>query len=97
MPRGDRTGPQGAGPLSGRGAGYCGGGAPPGPGAGPWGGGGWGGRGRGWRNRFFATGEPGWAAGDADEKQALENRAGWLSRQLDAIRERLRAIDSKNE
>ncbi|MGB4046967.1 MAG: DUF5320 domain-containing protein, partial [Kiritimatiellia bacterium] len=30
MPRGDRTGPQGAGPMTGRGAGTCAGAATPG-------------------------------------------------------------------
>jgi len=57
------------GPMTGRGAGYCGGyGAPgyanPMPGRGfgmGWGrGGGWG-RGRGRRNWYYATGVPGWA------------------------------------
>ncbi|RUM87793.1 MAG: hypothetical protein DSZ24_05335 [Thermodesulfatator sp.] len=58
MPRGDRTGPWGWGPRSGRGLGFCGGfGRPgfmvPGPGRGF----GRGGRGCG----FFLTGLPGWA------------------------------------
>ncbi len=61
MPRGDRTGPMGSGPMTGRGLGYCAGNPVPGfmsplPGRGFWG---WGrgrGRGRGWRNWFYATG-----------------------------------------
>jgi hypothetical protein len=67
MPAGDGTGPTGRGPMTGRGAGYCGGydapgWANPGPGGGfglGWGGG-WG---RGWRHRnwYYATGLPGWA------------------------------------
>ena len=77
MPGGDRTGPMGQGPMTGRAAGYCTGAvAPgymnPGPGRGFWrggrGGGSWGrgrGGGRGWRNWYYATGVPGWA------------RAGW--------------------
>ena len=75
MPRGDRTGPRGMGPMTGRGLGYCVGyGAPGyaspalgygrgfGRGQGPWGAGrgGWGG-GRGWRHWYYATGLPGWA------------------------------------
>ena len=73
MPGGDRTGPLGLGPRTGRGAGYCAGYAVPGymnpmPGRGLWGGrgGGWGaygrgrGGGRGWRNWYYATGMPGW-------------------------------------
>ncbi len=58
MPGGDRTGPTGMGPMTGRAAGYCAGYQAPGyalsaPGryAGP----GYGG-GRGWRHRFYATG-----------------------------------------
>ena len=67
MPGGDRTGPWGAGPRTGRAAGFCSGYGMPGfmnrgvvPGFGgrglfPGGGGGWG---RGWR-RWLATGLPG--------------------------------------
>ena len=60
MPFGDRTGPFGRGPRTGRGAGYCSGYPVPGflnpaPGFGFFG------RGRGWRNMFWATGFPGWA------------------------------------
>ncbi|HEY41069.1 MAG TPA: DUF5320 domain-containing protein [Dehalococcoidia bacterium] len=62
MPFGDRTGPRGTGPMTGRGAGYCGGFGRPGytnptPGSGWFGFGwrGWGsGRGRGFgRGRVF--------------------------------------------
>jgi len=76
MPGGDRSGPTGMGPRTGRGAGYCGGFempgyANPGPGGGfragfgfgggrGFRGGGFRGGGRGWRNRFYATGVPGW-------------------------------------
>ena len=78
MPGGDRTGPMGVGPLSGRGAGYCAGFDRPGymnpmPGRGyGFGGGrgfgrgvgrGFGGGGRGRRNMYYATGLPGWARG----------------------------------
>lgn len=74
MPRGDRTGPMGAGPKTGRAAGYCAGSGTPGyldpvPGRGfgtgfARGRGLWGcvfrGGGRGWRHWFHATGVPGW-------------------------------------
>ena len=71
MPRGDRTGPAGLGPRTGRGMGYCAGYSVPGfmnagPGLGLGLGRGFGGGGRGWRNMYYATGLPGWA------------RAGWL-------------------
>ncbi len=72
MPAGDRTGPMGQGPMTGRGAGYCSGfGAPgyanpmPGRGFGGWGRGygGWGGRGfgrgRGWRWQHWSY-DPEW-------------------------------------
>ncbi len=64
MPRGDGTGPAGMGPMTGRAAGYCAGYPVPGfmnpiggRGRGFWGRGG----GRGRRNRYYATGMPGWA------------------------------------
>lgn len=62
VPRGDRTGPRGLGPMTGRAAGYCAGYPVPGymnPGFGGFGFGG--GRGRGWRHMYWATGLPGWA------------------------------------
>lgn len=69
MPGGDRTGPMGMGPVTGRGAGFCAGFPVPGymnpmPGRGfgrGFFGRGGGGRGRGFRHRYFATGVPGWA------------------------------------
>jgi hypothetical protein len=64
MPRGDGTGPAGMGPMTGRATGFCAGYPVPGymnPVGGrrywAWGRGG----GRGWRNRYYATGLPGWA------------------------------------
>jgi hypothetical protein len=73
MPRGDKTGPTGMGPMTGRRAGFCAGFGMPGyenpmpgrglgmgfgRGRGAWGRGA--GGGRGWRNMFYATGQPGW-------------------------------------
>lgn len=68
MPRGDRSGPEGYGPMTGRAAGFCAGSSTPGylnpiPGrAGIGAGRGFGGRGggRGWRNQYYATGMTGW-------------------------------------
>jgi len=66
MPGGDGTGPLGAGPMTGRGAGLCAGFNAPGyanpaPGRGFAGRGfGRGGGGRGWRHWYRATGLPGW-------------------------------------
>ena len=64
MPFGDRTGPAGQGPRTGRGAGFCGrfgvpGSMNRGAGQGLFGGG-RGGAGRGWRHCFNATGLTGW-------------------------------------
>jgi hypothetical protein len=62
MPGGDRTGPRGMGPMTGRGAGFCTGYGMPGY-MNPIAGRGWRGRGpggRGWRHWFYATGIPGW-------------------------------------
>ena len=75
MPGGDRTGPVGQGPMTGRAAGYCTGSPVPGymnpapgrgfggwgRGRGFWRGGGRGRGGGGWRNWYHATGMPGWA------------------------------------
>ena len=63
MPGGDRTGPMGMGPMTGRAAGYCAGYPAPGF-MNPYGGRGFGGRGggRGWRHGYYATGLPGWGA-----------------------------------
>lgn len=76
MPAGDRTGPVGMGPRTGRGLGDCSGydapgWAHPGFGRGFARGRGYGGRGMrggggggwGWRNQFYATGLPRWARG----------------------------------
>ena len=65
MPGGDQTGPMGMGPMTGRGAGYCGGRGAAGvasraPGLGFGRGRGGRGGGRGWRNMFYATGLTGW-------------------------------------
>lgn len=94
MPGGDRTGPVGSGPRTGRGMGYCSGYNWPGyshagPGFRSWFGFGRGG-GRGWRNRFYATGVPGWAAVSPEQETAdLKAQADYLKAELDAIQKRL--------
>ena len=101
MPRGDRTGPMGMGPKTGRAAGYCAGYTVPGfanplPGAGA---GFWGARGgRGWRHWFYATGLPGWlragifgTSGTSPFQGAptREQEVGALKAMLEAIQKRL--------
>ncbi len=112
MPRGDGTGPRGMGAMTGRAAGFCAGYEMPGftnPVVGRGAGLGRGrvagfGGGRGWRNRFYATGLPGWMrANDAPpigpdtEQQALKRHAEVLQTQLDAISERLSELETKAE
>lgn len=120
MPGGDRTGPDGMGPMTGRGAGFCAGFNAPGyanpaPGAAFGGrGGGFGGRGggrRGFRRRnvYYATGMPGWMRYNnpagfapapqaaADEKDVLKNQAAALQSQLDAVTERLEALEKSGD
>jgi hypothetical protein len=109
MPRGDRTGPMGMGPMTGRAAGYCAGyGVPgyvnpvPGRGFGLGRGGGWG-RGWRWRHWYHAIGLPGWARFGyppaptpptrEQEAESLRAQAEWLKEELDAINQRISAIE----
>ena len=107
MPRGDRTGPRGMGPMTGRGMGYCAGAGAPGY-ANLGFGRGFGG-GRGWRHQYYATGVPGWARygyapawgyglygqpmPEAQETELLKNQAQALKRELDAIAQRLEELE----
>lgn len=101
MPGGDRTGPQGAGPRTGRGMGYCSGYDQPGfanqaPGFRGGFGFGRGGTGRGWRHRYYATGVPGWVTPTPEQETAdLKAQADWLKGQLDAIQKRIEELTSK--
>lgn len=103
MPWGDRTGPLGLGPRTGRGLGYCSGANTPGfmiPGGLGWGRGrrgGWGcwrwfaGLGRGWRGfwrRTFGAGFP-----SVDEAEILRQEAEILRKNLEAIEKRLSEIE----
>ncbi|MCK4719397.1 DUF5320 domain-containing protein [bacterium] len=99
MPRGDRTGPMGQGPMTGRRAGYCSGSDMPGsgnryPGGGFGPGQGFGGglgygrgfRGGGRRNRFYATGIPGnYPAPPVAPDMAHEQELALLKGQADAL------------
>ncbi|MCD6098302.1 DUF5320 domain-containing protein [bacterium] len=111
MPWGDRTGPAGMGPMTGRAAGYCAGYPVPGY-ANPYGGrfgigfgrGGW-----GYRWRYYATGIPGrlwWpfygapmynpAVNPSDEKSMLENIATSLKKELEAIEKRISELEKSS-
>ncbi len=107
MPRGDRTGPEGMGPMTGRGAGFCAGydvpgyaNPAPGRGFGPGMGGG---RGRGGgrfgrRNRFFATGLPRWARFQgvpAASEWSEQDEATALKSQASWLTQQLEAIQKR--
>lgn len=107
MPGGDRTGPAGAGPLTGWGRGLCRGSREPEPGTAPFGALG---RGRGWRHRFWAAGSPGWVRGGRgrglgqprpitpqDERTALQREANALESDLARIRARLDELATDND
>ncbi len=105
MPAGDRTGPRGLGPMTGRGVGYCGGTGVPGnlsevPGLGR----GLGrGRGRGWRRRYYATGITGRARpglpDNQDDVRALtpspEQEIRLLEAQTDELQRSLAWVRSR--
>lgn len=95
MPGGDRTGPMGQGPMTGRGMGYCSGNVQPGYAVSGFGCGlGRRGRGRGFRNMYYMTGQPGWRrytapAVPVDSQKALQNQARYLEEELNQIKEEL--------
>ena len=94
MPGGDRTGPVGAGPGSGRRMGFCAGYDRPGTFNR---GGGFGmgmGRGRGNRHWFRATGAPFWAR-SVEPNPDMEMSS--LQAQADALKEELKAIENRLE
>ncbi|MCG6950420.1 MAG: DUF5320 domain-containing protein [Acidobacteria bacterium] len=105
MPGGDRTGPMGHGPLTGGGFGNCRtsfgqrfsrngvGGRQRGFG-----------RGHGWRNRFWATGLPGWQRVDrwepsdrlpeaTAEKLELQRASAELEAELHRLRKRIEELE----
>ncbi|HDL90536.1 MAG TPA: hypothetical protein ENG14_06500 [Thermodesulforhabdus norvegica] len=111
MPAGDRTGPLGLGPRTGRGAGFCSGYGVPGY-MNPWPGRGWGwrgrgrgwgggfgyGRGRGWRWRHFAWwGYPPWSWGGpwGPFEGNPEAERDYLRNEAEALREELNRIEKR--
>ncbi len=107
MPGGDRTGPMGAGPMTGRRAGYCAGYSVPGY-ANPYPYGGFGGRGRGYRRRYFRWGMGGYPGYDpymqgyepivpVDEKEYLTKQAEALEKELKDIKNRLSSLEKEGK
>lgn len=90
MPRGDKTGPAGQGPMTGRGMGYCAGYNGPGYVNGP-------GRGMG---RGFGAGRgrmmmvPCQNYQPADEKNILESEKEALKSELEQVKDRLKELES---
>ena len=107
MPRGDRTGPAGCGPMTGRNLGYCAGYPHPGvmaP-APPMGRQGFGRGGRGYRHMYHATGLPGWAragyypAPPTQEEQVedLKAYAEDLEDELKIIKEQIEQMENDDQ
>jgi len=113
MPRGDRTGPRGMGPMTGRRAGFCTGSGTPGyanpipnpgfglgMGRGCGMGRGFGGGGRGWRNMFYTTGLPGWMHYNNDPTPPPADKAAVkqnLKKQADYLQNQLNSIQKHLE
>lgn len=107
MPFGDRTGPAGMGPRTGRGAGYCSGFDYPGYVAGPGFGGGRGrgfGRGFGWRAGFRPGFGPFWGYYNSpvpfqyspdQEKDYLKDQISGMEKTIENLKTRLDEIDEK--
>lgn len=103
MPRGDRTGPEGLGPQTGRAAGHCAGSPAPGymnAGGASGFGRGRGGHGHGRRNRFLATGLPGWMrwgapAPDATPTQEQADEPGALRTLVQRLQAELKSLQAR--
>ena len=111
MPGGDGTGPMGAGPMTGRAAGFCSGFQAPGYINPVDGRGGSRGRGGGFgrRNQFYATGLPGWARGrygypvpaaspTAEQELAgLKQQAKYVQNTLTDINSRIQQLEDETK
>ncbi len=111
IPRGNRTGPWGQGPRTGRALGYCAGYPTPGYTKGPrmgWGSGIRGGRGRGWWNYpgFFnqpielpSIALPPWTPqySPEDESKYLEESLNVLKKEIEMIEKRLEELSGKKK
>ncbi len=92
MPAGNGTGPMGAGPMTGRGAGFCAGFNQPGFASG----GGFGrGMGFGFRNRFFAGREPAPQA-PAPRPMSKEDQVAALKAQQTAIQQQIDTLEGQD-
>jgi len=106
MPRGDRTGPMGMGPMTGRGAGFCGGFGAPGfmnamPGRGGMGFGRGRGRGfgmgMGWRHGWGFQGAQVACQQQVDELSLLKNQAKYFGEALQSINSRISQLETETK
>ena len=96
MPGGDRTGPMGTGPMTGRRAGFCSGSGQPGYASPGWG------RGRGFFSAGIPRGAGRWRVASVgaaplsseSEKRVLQEQAEQLQETLESIRQRLDELGS---
>jgi len=90
----------GAGPMTGRGAGYCGdqnapGYAQPGNRLGLAFRRGFGGGRRGWCHRYYATGFPGWQRASASPAPTQEQNLAWLNQEASRLKEQLDVVSQR--
>ncbi len=111
MPRGDRRGPEGLGPRTGRGLGYCNGYDTPGftkgtPRGGAGFGGGFGrgrgmgyGRGNGWRSGYVQPVAAPYTApvsySKEDELRLLKDQSEQMKRDLDSVNQRIEELENE--
>ncbi len=96
MPFGNRTGPMGQGPMTGRGLGFCSGSPSPGYTKPSFG------RGRGFRNWYRATGSNGWQRARMNrypspqqEKEMLAGEKEAIQSQIKALKEQMKELEEK--
>ena len=96
MPRFDRTGPEGMGPMTGRGMGYCAGFTPAYPRRG-----GFNRMGMAFRHGWRRWHRPGWDWAPENEPEDeiswLQQEERFLQKQLNALQERLKSLEQKPE
>lgn len=91
MPFGNKTGPAGQGPRTGRGLGYCSGYSSPGYTKSGFGRGFYGkGGGRGWKNWYRATGLFGW-----QRKVAPKEEKGMISDEIKVLENQIKEIEGR--
>jgi len=97
MPRGDGTGPNGQGPMTGRGMGFCAGFNAPGFVNGGFGRGMAKGRGYGWRARAMQQNVPAKQAEPAQESTIISDKEEkeYLKEELEALKEETKEIEKR--